>query len=144
MIGVLIAFYGSPAWGWITGHLHHDPTPTGGRTVIIYNKTTNGNLMEEDTPAYLSTRTVQKCIEDGCAVPKLRYHTGDRLKGVTCQTSGDVITNGSIASHADDHNPHLATSRLWYGVRLSNGKLVYLSEVWVAPQYRGGMGLPKC
>ena len=68
---------------------------------------------------------------------------GDRLP-VVCQTTGERTTNGNDGDAADDANPLLADSRLWYGARLDDGSIGYLSEIWLSPIDRGGLGLPRC
>jgi hypothetical protein len=69
--------------------------------------------------------------------------TGDRLD-VVCQTTGERTTNGHDGEPADDTNPILHKSRLWYGAQLGDGSLGYLSETWLDPLDRGGLGLPRC
>ena len=76
-------------------------------------------------------------------MPGTDLHTGDRL-AVVCQTTGDRTTNGNDGDPADDANPVLHTSRTWYGARLDDGSLGYLSETWLSPLDRGGLGLPRC
>ncbi|MFV2109246.1 hypothetical protein [Micromonospora sp. LOL_015] len=36
------------------------------------------------------------------------------------------------------------TSDLWYEIVLHDGRTGFLSEVYIAPEYRGGMNLPEC
>ena len=75
--------------------------------------------------------------------PGPELETGDRLE-VVCQTTGERTTNGNDGDPADDVNPILHTSRLWYGARLDDGSLGYLSETWLSPLDRGGLALPRC
>jgi hypothetical protein len=49
-----------------------------------------------------------------------------------CQPEGPRVTNGNDADPADDGNPQRFTSNRYYGVRW-NGRIRYLSEVWVTP-----------
>lgn len=113
-------------------------------TVTVQNLVTAGALgSREDTPAYLSTVPQNACRPRGCAVPGTDMNTGDRL-AVVCQTTGERTTNGNDGDPADDTNPLLADSRLWYGVRLDDGSIGYLSEIWLSPIDRGGLGLPRC
>ena len=41
-------------------------------------------------------------------------------------------------------NPHRAHSTLWYRARFPDGRAGFLSEVYVDPASRGGLGLPDC
>ena len=112
--------------------------------VTVQNLVTAGALgSREDTPAYLSTVPQNACRPRGCAVPGTDVNTGDRLP-VVCQTTGERTTNGNDGDPADDANPLLADSRLWYGARLDDGSIGYLSEIWLSPIDRGGLGLPRC
>lgn len=112
--------------------------------VIVDDRVTNGAGMREDaSPAYLSLRPRNYCKSNGCAIPGTDYHSGATATAV-CQTQGERVTNGDDASPADDANPDLYTSTLWYGVIGPDGRVGYLSEVWVAVAYRGGQGLPTC
>lgn len=43
-----------------------------------------------------------------------------------------------------EDNPNVAASALWYGVQWADGRRGYLSEDYVTPMYRGGLGLPEC
>jgi hypothetical protein len=129
------------------------PTPGGGgggtpppaeRTLVIYNKVTNGaSAMREDTPAYLSTTTRNFCKRDGCALGGTDMGSGAQIVAV-CQTGGARTTNGQDNSAIDDGNPGLFESTRWYLMRWGDGRTGYLSEVWVEPGYRGGMGLRSC
>jgi hypothetical protein len=120
------------------------PPPPVERVVVVYNQVTNGaTAMREDTPAYLSTVTANFCKSNGCALPGTDMGTGAYITAM-CQTTGNRTTNGQDNSAVDDRNPGLYTSTRWYGIRWADGRTGYLSEVWIAPQYRGGMGLRAC
>ncbi|MFB6393593.1 hypothetical protein [Polymorphospora lycopeni] len=54
------------------------------------------------------------------------------------------MTNSDLTSEGIDHNPAGVTSDLWYKVVLHDGRAGWLSEVYIAPEHRGGMGLPRC
>lgn len=41
-------------------------------------------------------------------------------------------------------NPNVAASALWYRVQGAGGRRGYLSEDYVTPVYRGGLGLSEC
>ena len=125
----------------VLGQRGADETAVG---VTVQNLVTAGALgSREDTPAYLSTVPQNACRPRGCAVPGTDVNTGDRLQ-VVCQTTGERTTNGNDGDPADDANPLLADSRLWYGARLDDGSIGYLSEIWLSPIDRGGLGLPRC
>ncbi|MGW7466349.1 hypothetical protein ACWGJT_16990 [Streptomyces xantholiticus] len=112
--------------------------------ITVFNKVTDGRTgMREDTPAYLSTVTENFCASRGCALSGTEVVTGDRLTA-TCHTQGARTTNGHDKDSADDTNEGLAESRLWYGVRWSDGRFGYISAVWIDPGQRGGLGLPSC
>ena len=113
-------------------------------TVTVQNLVTAGaENSVEDTPAYLSTVPQNYCRPQGCDVPGTDLSTGDHLE-VVCQTTGERTTNGNDGDPADDTNPLLDDSRLWYGARLDDGSIGYLSEIWLDPLDRGGLGLPRC
>lgn len=120
------------------------PAPAG-VTLTVYNKVTNGPTeMREDTPAFLSSAPRNFCRRDGCVVPGTDRGSGGSLAPAVCQVTSVRTTNGHDGSAADDGNPGLFSSFLWYGVRLSDGTLGYISEVWITPAQRGGLGLPGC
>lgn len=113
-------------------------------TVTVHNLVTAGpENSREDTPAYLSTVPENACRPRGCMAPGPELNTGDRLD-VVCQTTGERTTNGNDGDPADDDNPILHTSRIWYGARLADGSLGYLSEAWAQPARPRGLGLPRC
>lgn len=99
--------------------------------------------MREDAPAYLSTVTRNFCKRDGCALAGTDVGSGAVLTA-ECTTLGDRTTNGQDNSAIDDANPALYTSTRWYGIRWSDGRFGYISEVWIAGQHRGGLGLRSC
>jgi hypothetical protein len=114
------------------------------RQVIIDNRVTDGPAgMREDSPAYLSTRPANYCKLDGCELPGTEMGTGTPIM-LVCQAQGDRTTNGEDASVRDDSNPGLYSSSLWYAVRSRDGRLGFISEVWIEPSGRGGLELPYC
>jgi hypothetical protein len=121
-------------------------TPTGADrltvTATIDNRVTSGERMREDTPAYLSTVTENFCRPNGCAVAGTDLGSGDQLT-LVCQTVGQRTTNGDDTSTEDDTNPELYDSRLWYYAVLGD-RQGFISEVWIAGDFRGGMDLPLC
>ena len=99
--------------------------------------------MREDTPAYLSTVTRNFCKRDNCALGGTDVGSGATLTA-ECTVLGDRTTNGQDNSTIDDGNPGLYTSTRWYGIRWGDGRFGYISEVWIASQHRGGLGLRPC
>jgi hypothetical protein len=61
-----------------------------------------------------------------------------------CQRQGSIMTNENASSPGIVHNPNAVTSARWYMVELPTGTTGYLSEVYLAPSSRGGLGLPGC
>ncbi|MEW2144179.1 hypothetical protein AB0869_15340 [Micromonospora vinacea] len=41
-------------------------------------------------------------------------------------------------------NPTGFSSDIWYEIVLHDGRSGYLSDVYIAPQNRGGLSLPEC
>lgn len=121
------------------------PPPPAMRTLTVDNRVTNGaTMMREDTPAYLSTVTRNFCKRDGCMVSGTDVLSSGSNVTAYCQVSGDRTTNGQDNSSIDDRNPGLFESQRWYGIRWSDGRTGYISEVWIAAAHRGGAGLPGC
>jgi hypothetical protein len=121
------------------------PQPTPVTTLTVYNKVTNGPTeMREDTPAYLSTRPANFCKRDGCAIGGTDRATGGTYSPAVCTVIAARTTNGNDGNTNDDGNPGLFSSTRWYGIKLGNGALGYISEVWIQPSQRGGLGLPGC
>jgi hypothetical protein len=116
--------------------------------LVVSNKLVFGatGVREDTTPAALSTIHKIRCQKLGCNVPGTQRHTGGTLPAPVCQAQGDEVTNGSLSDPSDDHNPRLVTSYRWYGVPdpKTPANLDYISEVWVRPDQRGGLGLPTC
>ena len=121
------------------------PPQPATRIITVHNQVTNGStqMREDDKPAYLSTVTHNYCRTNGCMLPGTEVGTGAQLTAV-CQVQGDRTTNGQDNSSIDDHNPGLYSSPRWYGIRWSDGRFGYLSEVWINGSDRGGLGLPTC
>lgn len=117
------------------------------KVIKVYNRVTSGpKKMREDAkdPVFLLTRALAFCDERRCAIPGTRRESGDIYDGAVCRRLGERVTNGQDNSRIDDHNPGLFSSRRYYGVRLENGAFGYVSYVWIAPEDRGGLGLPPC
>lgn len=113
--------------------------------VVVQNETAIGRarLAENPAPAYLSSRPVPSCATKGCEVPRSQVLNGTILRA-TCQIRGTQMTNEDLASPGISRNEYGVTSSRWYRCVLPNGAAGYLPEVYVAPAYRGGQGLPTC
>lgn len=122
-----------------------NPPPPSTRTLTIYNKVTNGatTMREDSTPIYLSSATLPKCKSQGCALPGTDMWSGHQIVAL-CHLQGSRLTNGQDNSSIDDNNPGLLTSTLWYRIRWSDGRVGYISEIWIAPGDREIQGLPTC
>lgn len=121
----------------------HEASP--GKVITVYNKVTSGPRMrEDDKQVFLTTRAVAFCSERGCNIPGTRRETGGTYDAAVCQLEGEEITNENDINSADDHNPDIFESRRYYGVRLDGDTFGYVSEVWINPGDRGGLGLPPC
>jgi hypothetical protein len=113
--------------------------------VVVQNEVAVGaaRLVENPAQAYLSSRPVPSCSTKGCEVPRSQVLSGSILRA-TCQIRGATMTNEDRASLGIARNENGITSSRWYRCALPNGAAGYLSEVYVAPAYRGGQGLPAC
>jgi len=121
----------------------HEASP--GKVIRVYNKVTSGLKMREDTnPVTLTTKPAAFCGARNCVIPGTNRETGGTYDAAVCQRKGEEITNGDDTRKVDDNNPGLFTSRRYYGVRLDEDTFGYVSEVWIDPKDRGGLGLPTC
>jgi hypothetical protein len=116
-----------------------------GPAVVVQNMIAVGkdSLIEDSTPAYLSTRTVPRCRLNGCMVSDTILATGISVVA-TCQAQGTWMTNYNLDSTEVQSNPNRAASSRWYRLVLSDGRAGFLSEVYLSPASRGGLGLPTC
>jgi hypothetical protein len=143
---LLAAFF-----GYITGHKAgqaQQPLTVGSSgpvVIIVQNKVAIGasTLIEDTSPAYLSTRTEPACSHHDCEIRGTEMWSGQVLQAL-CQKSGTVMTNEDLASPGIMRNPGGITSSLWYRAETSNGVIGYISEVYLAPSSRGGLKLPPC
>ena len=112
--------------------------------VVVQNETAIGRvrLADNPAPAYLSRRLVPSCSAEDCEVPRTQVLSGTILRA-TCQTWGAQMTNEDLAVPGSSRNEYGVTSSRWYRCVLPNGAAGYLPEVYVAPAYRGGQGLPR-
>jgi len=113
--------------------------------VVVQNKVATGRsaLIEDTTPAYLSSKPIPFCSRKGCELPRTQMWSGVVLQA-TCKIQSVTMTNENLASAGIAHNKGGIISSLWYKCILPNGATGYLSEVYVAPAYRGGLGLSTC
>jgi hypothetical protein len=119
--------------------------PPGPKAITVQNKVASGpsTLTEDTTPAYLSSKPIARCSKRGCKVEGTDMWSGATF-AVTCWATGEEITNQDTTSAGIEQNPHAATSSRWYRGEWPDGRAGYLSEVYVAQEYRGGLGLPEC
>jgi hypothetical protein len=113
--------------------------------VVVQNKVAVGpsDLTEALTPAYLSAKPIPGCADKGCEVPRTQMWSGIGLQAI-CQIQGARMTNEDRASAGIAHNRGSITSSLWYSCIFPSGARGYLPEIYLAPAYHGGLGLPSC
>jgi hypothetical protein len=121
-----------------------EPVPTS-PTVIVQNMIAIGDdlLIEDSTPAYLSMRPEPRCRLNNCMIPDSILTTGTAV-ATTCYVHGRLMSNYNLDSTEVQRNPHRIRSTIWYRLVLPDGRAGYLAEVYLAPQSRGGLGLPQC
>ncbi|MEV0134488.1 hypothetical protein AB0H83_39270 [Dactylosporangium sp. NPDC050688] len=121
------------------------PPPPAQVTLTVQNLATRGAgaMGEDPVPAYLTTYPETSCSKKGCNIAGTDRRTGGTYAPAVCQTQGPRTTNGNDSDPADDTNPRLYTSTRYYGVQL-DGRIGYISEVWIQPSQRGGLGLRQC
>ncbi|MEV6237807.1 helix-turn-helix transcriptional regulator [Lentzea sp. NPDC051838] len=122
-------------------------TPQADRPMVleVQNKVALGasDLREDTTPVYLSTRTIGSCSRHGCKLEDTEVTSGALLVAV-CHTVGAELVNYNLDAPESKTNPNAARSTLWYRIQMPGGSSGYLSEVYVKPRDRGGLGLPNC
>jgi transcriptional regulator with XRE-family HTH domain len=140
LVLLAIAVLGARTWS-------DDPVMRpSGLVLRVDNRTTSGRYVRED-PARLplTTQPVPNCTRRGCVVENTpTWESKQQIDRAVCQQQGERITNGDDGSELDDDNPLLDTTRLYYGVMLTDGTTGYVAEVWIAREQRGGLGLPSC
>ncbi len=123
------------------------PAPTNTLIgLVVSNKVAVGQdaLIEDSTPVYLSRTPVPYCAARKCKVPGTEMWSG-AFMNVTCVISGAWMTNYNLDAPESKINPHRYASSLWYKGSISGSdKTGFLSEVYIAAEYRGGLGLPVC
>ena len=96
-------------------------------------------------PVFLSGLPQAGCAERGCALAGYALEPGE-FWVVSCYTGGDMMTDAVSDRLRDSRiqNPKDFRSNGWYGSLMYDGRMAYLSEVNVLPEYRGGLTLPEC
>ncbi len=132
--------------GWLAARTLGAPAAAsaGPAVVTVQNKVALGaeDLVEDSGPAYLSSRAIAFCGSRGCKEDGTDVVSGALLPA-TCTVVGERMWNYNLDSPAA-HNPHRVESALWYRVTWPDGRSGYLSEVYLDPGSRGGLGLPAC
>lgn len=115
-----------------------------GVPVKVFNMTVSGAAgVVPEKYGFLSTVPEKNC-RNRCMVSANdnEIHTGDTVRA-HCRIVGDMIYNSDTGDASDDRNPDLAQSNVWYRVTNDAGNTGYLSEVFVAKEYRN-LPLPAC
>lgn len=148
--GAAIATVVTVAVGSIGNGVPHRTLAAGGHApsavvITVQNKVALGTdrLIEDTTPAYLSTKPAPSCARSGCKVSGTDVGSGAMLVAV-CYTRGVEMFNYNLDSSESKINPNRADSTLWYRSVFPDGRLGYISEVYVVPADRGGKGLARC
>jgi hypothetical protein len=113
--------------------------------IVVQNKVATGPsaLTEDTTPVYLSTKPIPVCSQQGCEIPRTQMWSGAVLQAL-CTVHGAKMTNENLHSAGIARNKGGVISSLWYRAEMPNGTTGYISEVYIAPAYRGGLALPAC
>ncbi|MFE7201865.1 hypothetical protein ACFU8R_16490 [Pseudonocardia alni] len=132
--------------GWLAARTLGAPAAASAGTAVVtvQNKVALGaeDLVEDSGPAYLSSRAIAFCGSRGCKEVGTDVVSGAMLPA-TCTVVGERMWNHNLDSPAA-RNPHRVESALWYRVTWPDGRSGYLSEVYLEPGSRGGLGLPAC
>ncbi|MCH0571075.1 helix-turn-helix domain-containing protein [Streptomyces sp. MUM 136J] len=114
-------------------------------SVVVQNKVAIGPtaLLEDKTPAYLSSETISHCAARDCKLTGTEMWSGAKLV-VFCWTRGEKLTNEDITSTGITRNEGGVSSDLWYGAKWKDGRTGYFPEVYLTPAGRGGSGLARC
>jgi hypothetical protein len=138
--------YGAGGAGWLAARALGAPAAASAGTAVVtvQNKVALGaeDLVEDSGPAYLSSRAIAFCGSRGCKEVGTDVVSGAMLPA-TCTVVGERMWNHNLDSPAA-RNPHRVESELWYRVSWPDGRSGYLSEVYLEPASRGGLGLPAC
>lgn len=151
-VGLFVAglCLGGGATWLLTGDGSESPAAASGEPVpaaviTVQNMVAQGpdQLIEDATPSFLSTTTQPYCANADCKLGGSEAATGAKFVAV-CQVTGTEMFNYNLDSSESRNNPHRASSSLWYMAKLPDGRAGYISEVYIAPEDRGGKGLPEC
>lgn len=133
--------------GVLVGATSASSGPAGMRAIEVQNKVALGpsSLVEDKTPAYLSTMPLAYCAsaDRSCKVAGTEMGSGARLVA-DCVVRGQQMWNYNLAEAAAADNPERSGSDLWYRATFPDGRVGYLSEVYLTPASRGGLGLDGC
>ncbi|MFC5061705.1 helix-turn-helix domain-containing protein [Actinomycetospora atypica] len=150
LLAVALAAVVGIALGFLLGRLTVPEPPVVPQTVEaieVQNKIALGadRLVEDRTPAYLSTEALSYCASPSrsCKVPGTEMVSGAAVVA-SCWTRGQMMWNVDLADPDQARNPDRVQSDLWYRASFPDGRTGYLSEVYVARGDRGGRGLPRC
>jgi hypothetical protein len=111
--------------------------------VHVHNMVTNGasEMAPASDPVVLTPVPRYPCDCDEAYVsPPL---ANDHELIASCFAVGTRVTNGNDGDPVDDHNPGLVESTRWYKVDWGTAE-GWISEAWVRPAERGGLGLETC
>ena len=138
------------ALGFVLGRATAPVEPVRPQTVEaieVQNKVALGadRLVEDRTPAYLSTEALSYCASPSrsCKVPGTEMVSGAAVVA-SCWTTGQMMWNVDLADPEQERNPDRVQSDLWYRASFPDGRTGYLSEVYVVRGDRGGRDLPRC
>ncbi|NMO90429.1 helix-turn-helix transcriptional regulator [Actinomycetospora sp. TBRC 11914] len=146
VVGVLVV----GVLGFVLGRVTEPGPPIVPQTVeaiVVQNKVALGpdRLVEDRTPAYLSTEALAYCAQPSrnCKVPGTEMGSGAAVVA-NCWTQGQMMWNWDLSDPTAQSNPDDVRSDLWYRASFPDGRTGYLSEVYVERGDRGGRGLPRC
>ena len=120
-------------------------TPVPSAVIMVQNKVALGSdqWVEDDSPAYLSSKRIPSCAKNDCKLPGTEMASGVLLVAI-CHADGIMMYNYNLDAPESKTNPNRAESALWYQVVLPDGRVGFLSEVYVAASDRGGKRLAIC
>ena len=95
--------------------------------------------------ARLSTLPLAYCAAPSrsCKVPGTEMGSGVAVVA-NCVTTGQRMWNYDLGDPTSRVNRDRAESDRWYRVSFPDGRSGFLSEVYLTPASRGGLGLPDC
>jgi hypothetical protein len=140
-----LAFVGSVLVTLLVGSASRLVAPVDEAVLKVQNMVAVGEreLVEDVTPAYLSTRPEAYCAARGCQLEDSMLRTAAKVVA-SCTTEGEKMYNYNLDSAVSARNPNRAVSSRWYRVSLPDGRSGFLSEVYVDASSRGGLNLPLC